>query len=209
MINNLQIIIYAPLINVQFPGNAFFVYDVMIIIGTFDFLPTDDIYPIFLPSLSESEPYSAKFDRVGISHAYLVMNLGSMLIFFLIQILLYIAYLPMKLAATKSRYAKAFERKMNRKLFWNSSILLIQEAYQDLIFCVVINLSNFGNGWNTKEEIFTNIFTVFLSLTLIALPTLVVFHIWPNYDKLGTKDFLEKYGSAYEMIYFGKEKRSK
>ena len=115
----------------------------MIIIGTFDFLPTDDIYPIFLPSLSDSEPYSAKFDRVGISHAYLVMNLGSLLIFFLIQILLYIVYFPMKFAATKIRCAAKFEKKIRSNIFWNPSIILVQEAYLDLIFCVVINFSNF------------------------------------------------------------------
>ena len=38
MINNLQIVIHSPLINVQFPGNAYILYDNMIVIATFDFL---------------------------------------------------------------------------------------------------------------------------------------------------------------------------
>ena len=48
MINNLQIAIHSPLINVQFPGNAFMIYEVMITVATFDILPTDDFYPYFL-----------------------------------------------------------------------------------------------------------------------------------------------------------------
>ena len=113
MINNLQMIIYAPLINVQFPGNAFLVYDVMIIIGTFDFLPTDDIYPLIFPSLKESEPYSAKFDRVGLSHAYLVMNLGSLFLFFFIHMVLYLVYLPLKLCSSRIRFAARLEEKIS------------------------------------------------------------------------------------------------
>ena len=81
----------------------------MIIIGTFDFLPTDDIYPVVFPSLAESEPYSAKFDRVGLSHAYLVMNLGSLFLFFFIHILLYVVYLPMKLCSSKLKCAARLE----------------------------------------------------------------------------------------------------
>ena len=105
MINNLQTIIFAPLINVQFPGNAFMLYDVMIVIGTFDYLETDEIYPIFLPNIEESEPYSPKFDRLGLSHAYLVMNLGSLFIIFMINVVLYLIYVPIKIKAPRSRCA--------------------------------------------------------------------------------------------------------
>ena len=112
MINNLQLIIFAPLVNVQFPGNAFMLYDVMIVIGTFDYLDTDDIFPNFVPSIEESEPYSPKFDRLDISHAYLVMNLGSLFIVFLINILMYLIYIPIKYVGADSRCTKVFEKKI-------------------------------------------------------------------------------------------------
>ena len=51
MINNLQMIIHAPLINIQFPGNAFMLYEVMIPVATFDILPTDDMFPVMFPKL--------------------------------------------------------------------------------------------------------------------------------------------------------------
>ena len=65
MINNLQIIIHAPLINIQFPGNAFMLYEVMITVATFDILPTDDIFPVFFPELDQEEPFSEKFENMG------------------------------------------------------------------------------------------------------------------------------------------------
>ena len=48
--------------------------------------------------------------------------------------------------------------------------------------------------------------SIILSLTLLALPALIIFHLWPNYDKLCTSPFLDKYRAAYEMIYHGKPK---
>ena len=65
MVNNLQMIMHAPLINVQFPGNAFMIYEVMIPIATFEILPTDKIYPLFLPGLPETDAYTDKFERIG------------------------------------------------------------------------------------------------------------------------------------------------
>ena len=51
MINNLQMVIHAPLIEIQFPGNAFMLYEVMIPVATFDILPTDDMFPEMFPKL--------------------------------------------------------------------------------------------------------------------------------------------------------------
>ena len=65
MINNLQIIIHTPLINIQFPGNAFMLYEVMITVATFDILPSDDILPDLFPNLDREEPFSDKFDSLG------------------------------------------------------------------------------------------------------------------------------------------------
>ena len=51
MVNNLQIVLHAPLMNLQFPANAFLIYDVMISVATFDILPTDAIFPNFFRDL--------------------------------------------------------------------------------------------------------------------------------------------------------------
>ena len=65
MVNNLQMVMNSPLINVSFPANAFMIYEVMITIASFDILPTDDIFPLFFPSLPPIDsPYDELFERL-------------------------------------------------------------------------------------------------------------------------------------------------
>ena len=63
MVNNLQIIIHIPLINVQIPGNASMIYDVMIPVATFDILPTDNLFPKLFTQLpfDKDEAYMENF----------------------------------------------------------------------------------------------------------------------------------------------------
>ena len=49
----------------SFPGNAFMLYDNMIAVATFDILPSGEILPAMFPNLTEEEPFSAKFERLG------------------------------------------------------------------------------------------------------------------------------------------------
>ena len=92
MINNLQMIMHAPLINVQFPGNAFMIYEVMIPIATFEIIPTDKIYPLLLPGLPETDAFSLKFERLGFEWQFTVMNMGMLLIGLIWFGLLYLLY---------------------------------------------------------------------------------------------------------------------
>ena len=92
MVNNLQIIIHSPLINVQFPGNAFMIYDVMIAVATFDILPTDDFFPDIFTGLPEEDAFNDKFDRLNYGSVFCIMNLGTILIVFVFYLLLYLLY---------------------------------------------------------------------------------------------------------------------
>ena len=64
MINNLQIVITTPLMQVNFPGNALIVYKKMILVATFDFLPTSEIYNHFW-SLDDPDAFNDQFNMVG------------------------------------------------------------------------------------------------------------------------------------------------
>ena len=45
MLTSLQLIVHSPLLNVQFPANAFLLYEEMIRMVTFEAVPTAEIYP--------------------------------------------------------------------------------------------------------------------------------------------------------------------
>ena len=106
MINNLQIVIHSPLINVQFPGNAYILYDNMIVIATFDFLPTDDWYPHIFPNIPFEEPFTEKFERLSYGHNTLLFNMQTLLIFFVYHVICYMLYVPIKFLSTDAKWAK-------------------------------------------------------------------------------------------------------
>ena len=81
MINNLQMLILSALINVQFAGNTSLMFDQMIPIATFDFLPTDDIYGLIFTKLPDRDPFNDKFDRLGFESLYIVFTLGTAFLF--------------------------------------------------------------------------------------------------------------------------------
>ena len=75
MLTGLQLIVHSPLINVQFPGNAFVIFEELIKLSTYEFLPTQEIFPLFM-DLPEREPFNEKFVRLDYGYFYITMNLG-------------------------------------------------------------------------------------------------------------------------------------
>jgi len=61
MINSLQLVVYTPLVPLNFPGNAVAVFQQVINIATFDIIPKDDWYPIIF-SLPIDKPKNERFE---------------------------------------------------------------------------------------------------------------------------------------------------
>ena len=127
--------------DIQFPANAFLLYEVMIPVATFDFLPTDDIYPYFFTDLPEDdEPYSDKFDRLNMGSRFIIMNLGTMLIIFLFYVTLFIIYPFCRALRNDAKCANKNTKKLRKMLFWSHPILFLQEGYLDIVMTASINL---------------------------------------------------------------------
>ena len=77
----------------------------MIVIATFDFLPTDDWYPSMFPNVPLFEAYNDKFDRLGYVHTFLLYNMGTMLILFFYHVLCYLLYKPIKFLSSEAKWA--------------------------------------------------------------------------------------------------------
>ena len=182
MVNNLQIIIHSPLINVQFPGNAFIIYDNMIVVATFDFLPTDKFYPWFFPNVPIFGPFTDKFKRLGYTHTYLVFNMGTMLIFFFYHVLCYLLYRPVKFLSNDARWAnKMLNNWIIPTCFWNGTILFVQEAYLDILIPGIVNAFKLTGSWATWDIALSNIITILLLGISVILPIFTLLYIWPNY----------------------------
>lgn len=138
---------HAPLINLQFPANAFLMYDVMISVATFDLLPTDDMFPtMFKLPFDEDEPFNAKFDRMDIGSRFMVMNMGTMFILFSIYLLMFIVYPCVRFLRNDAKCARKILKRMRHMLFYNHIILFLQEGYLDILLAGTVNLSFLRSG---------------------------------------------------------------
>ena len=209
MVNNLQIIIHSPLINVQFPGNAFMIYEVMIQVATFDILPTDDWFPIVLTELPEEDPYSDKFDRLNYGSVFTIMNMGTMLIIFLYYALLYVIYPVMWFFARFSKRVRKLSSKLEDMLFWNHGIVFIQEGFLEIMIAAYINfdyMSKQDDPWSNSNIIFNNAVTIFLTAATFVLFLTIAFYLWPKIGQIKKRRFKKRYGSAYDTIRTNRSK---
>ena len=203
MVNNLQMVLHAPLINLQFPANAHMIYSVMISVGTFDFLPTDDIYPYFFPGLPEDDPFNDKFDDMDIGSTYLVMNMGTMLLILTFYLLLFALYPCFNFVKNDLRCARKFHAKVAPMLFWNHSIVFLQEGFLDIMIASAINLRFFGEGtfsWSEWSLVISNTLCLILTASCATLFFFTIFYLWPRFKLLKRKELKEKYGPIYDMI---------
>ena len=203
MVNNLQIVVHSPLVNVQFPANAFLLYDVMITIATFDVLPTDDVFPSIFPELPEDNPFNDKFDRLQIGSSFLVMNMGTMLLIFTFYSVLYAIYPCVKFIKNEAKCAKKLEKKIRNMIFWNHTIIFFYEGYLDILISSSINLYFLNEGiftWDTPSLFITNLLSIFLIMSCGFLFIFVVFYLWPRFDQLKDKSIKSKFEPAYEML---------
>ena len=153
----------------------------MIVVATFDFLPTDDFFPYFFPNVPFEDAYTDKFDRLGYSHTFLLFNMGTMLLIFFYHVVCYLLYTPLKFLSTDAKWAnKLLKNWIIPTCFWNGSILFIQEAYLDLLIAASINAFKL-NEWTSWDIGFSHILTIVMLVLSIVLPLFTLLFIWPNY----------------------------
>ncbi len=128
-------VIHSPLINVQFPANAFLLYGKMVSVATFDLIPTEIIYPLFM-TFPVEESFNDKFDRMDYDSYYFIMNMGTLGVLLMILLLCYPIYFLLKY--TKCNCAKNWRNHFYHRLFWNNSILFLKEAYLEILISVVL-----------------------------------------------------------------------
>ena len=88
------------------------VFDFMIPIATFDFLPTDDFYPLIFDTLPERDSFSEEFDRLEYGSYYILMNLGTMLIIFFVTVAFYVVYPAINLLTNLNNCTRWLQKKL-------------------------------------------------------------------------------------------------
>ena len=69
---------HMPLINIALPGSCYFIFDLLILMVTFDYLPVADILPL---GYSPTDFWNERFDWLGYNSVNFVENMGSLILY--------------------------------------------------------------------------------------------------------------------------------
>ena len=174
MVNGLQLIVYLPLIQLQFPAATATFINNLINIATFDLIPTDLIYPSIY-DFEESEPYNIYFDTVGISSVFLAENMGTAYVMTHIFIVCYLFVGLFILLRNTCSCALRFSNFLKRVFLWNILIVFIMEAYIETGLNSVIVIKRWGwSAQNKINEKLNHIYAVTFLVVLTTYPFILV-----------------------------------
>ena len=131
------------------------------------------------------------------------MNMGTMLIIFTFYLVILLIYPFVKFLRHDAKCAAKLLPKLHSMLFWNHTILFIQEGFLDILLAVSVNLYFLNEGtleWNTFSLVFTNLLSIFMAACCGILFIFIIVYLWPRFDKLGKKRMKRRFLPAYEML---------
>ena len=88
-------------------------------------------------------------------------------------------------------------------LFWNHTILFVQEGFLDILLAGTVNLYFINEGtlkWDSGSLVVTNLLSMFLVASCGLLFLVMVVYLWPRFDKLKSKSIKRKFHPIYEML---------
>ena len=144
-VRSLSIICHLLLINVPLPATVTIYYSYIFELVRFDLF---EEYLGFEAALEfvfgfEDEPFNERTDELGYGSRFIISNLGSVFIFFVINVIINILYwLIIKSELfEKTNILFKFAKKQFNSFIWNGLITFLNESYLLLCFCAAINIA--------------------------------------------------------------------
>lgn len=193
MIAGVQLVVHSPLLNVQFPGNAFVIYEELIGMVTYEFLPTSDIFPDYF-HFPSSGSLNDRFERLDYGSFYSIMLLGCIFLVIVWMLLLYVVYLLL-LSCCKFQWPKKVLRYLRKTLFWKQWIVFTYATFLELFICSLIQAKISHEDWLYSKSVFASFLIWILVMVLIFYLLIVSFCIvLPKYAREGkTEAHMKKY----------------
>ena len=197
LINTQQLIVLMPLFDTKIPANAGIFFNQIMEIAAFDFIEVGDYLDEWL-GLEPIEPENPNFVTLGLGSIFLLNNMGTLAIAYLVWFTAALIAMLVKLGVHTSKRMRNMYTTLKRKLFFNSLISLFVESYSLLCVCCLINtsyisLKTFGFG-------FHSVICVFFFGFLVLFPTAIFWYIRRHYSELDTPFMRRHYGNLYEEL---------
>jgi len=187
--------IHFPLLSVILPANTGLLFDELMKIAAFDFIETTPFLERLL-SLGQTEPVNQNFEALGFESLYVLQNLGSLFLAYVVYFCGLLLLLLTKCA--KCKWCQTLREHLSKWLFYGGLINLIVESYMTVIICCLIHAKNMS--WSSYGEITQSLATIFFFVLLLAFPIVESTYLVFVFDKLTEKDVQARHGAFYEEL---------
>ncbi|TNV87261.1 hypothetical protein FGO68_gene1328 [Halteria grandinella] len=146
LINDLSFLVSLALISIPIPGIASSIQSLLSTLFYLDLLMTDQWLPIEKSvtegELEEDSALNLLFESQGFQSRIVLLNLGSSLVFLVIQVMLLLYTFLMKVLSSVSLIAKKQFIFLEGRLLWGGTIRFIIQQFQPFIFSSFINITS-------------------------------------------------------------------
>lgn len=173
-----QIIIFMPLFEADYPANARIFCDLLLEVASFDIIPLEEInasvwgeVDSYSQDAEEGDSLMAKIESLGYDGTWLLLNIGSTLIYFGLHT---ICLVTLVLASSiKHKCCHCLHKRQSSiqgMLFWTWPIQFVNDAYSVLALCTCLNVRylDFSDGASALNSL----------LSLITLGLLVLYPLF-------------------------------
>jgi len=152
-----------PLFNVSLPANAGLFFAQMMSIAAFEVVDTKPYLDKYL-GLEPSEPLNSNFEALGFESVYVLHNMGTLALAFVI----YAAAVAFSYLLKSIDHKKSNEvgEELQRKLFWRTYINLVIESYLSMAVSCLINLQMLR--WNSFSIGLMSVLALLITLFIIV-----------------------------------------
>ena len=156
-------------------------------IAAFDFYDFGDIiHSIF--GIVPTDPVDANFESVGFESQYFMVNIGTMIVFYLIYTTaLIISNALHPCANYKHKKVRSCSRRLDRKIYWGTLITLLFETYQIVTVCVLLNMKILKIT-SVGQAVMSSLCIFFFLLTFIV-PVFYLCKVGLNFKEITEKKY--------------------
>ena len=187
------------------PGNARDFFVQIMTIAAFDYYDfSNRIHALF--QVPRTKPINDDFEALGFESEYLIVNMGSLIVPWLLHAVLIIVLILISCCQCRSERARRLHQKIYRFLFWGFNITLVNESFMIVIVCLLINVKHlsFATPGLTAMSITC---LIFFGLYTIV-PAIFILRTCTNHSaltdgklKLEDPKWMSMYGAYYEDLH--------
>lgn len=205
LVNAQQLFIMLPLCQVVLPINASKFFGAIAQIATFEIYDLNDHINDIL-DVPDTEPVSDNFEELGFESKYMLNNMGTMLIFYLIYPVFMLAHWMTKRKLCRTQLCcKKFEESLKHFIYFKLIITVIFESFAIVAISCLIGLQviDFGSAGLSVQSLTC----IFFLVLITVMPVLMLSHVNHHFARLNDQLIKKRVGSVYEELDIRKGKK--